>query len=112
MTDYLDANEFEAYLSFHTQGQIFYWEEDSKRQTNLNKLIRADTGFPEYRDASDEGEGGSFYHYVYGKFGRAVMTVELCRFVGNYPYPDARFDEVWAPAKNIILIFGDVISKF
>ena len=39
------------------------------------------------------------------------MTVELCNYVGPYPYPDAGFDDVWTSAKDVLLIFGDVIKN-
>lgn len=108
MANYVDNHVFEAYISFHTQGSIFFWADDIKNPTNINRIVRSDTGFLQFTETGG-GIGGSFFDYVYRKYGKATMTVELCKYVGNYPYPDYDFDSVWAPAKNILLIFGKSI---
>jgi len=105
---YVDQNAFEAYISFHTQGEIFYWAEDKTRPTGLDRLLKADTGFTPHYD-SGTGVGGSFFDYVYRKYGKATITVELCPYVGNYPYPDYDFDRIWNPAKNILFLVGNEI---
>jgi len=100
---YVDSHEFEAYLSFHTQGQIFYWADSTVKPTGLHHAIERDTGFTPYR-SGDDVVGGSFFDYVYRKYNKPTITVELCPYVGNYPYPDANFDIVWSPARNILLV--------
>lgn len=109
---YVDENMFEAYLSMHTQGKLLYWAEDVTNPTNLGALVQRDTGFSLIREdtaAKLNGVGGSFFDYVFRKYGKATMTVELCNYIGPKPYPDADFDRVWAPAKNVLLIFGKTI---
>ena len=108
VSDYVDNHPFDAYLSFHTQGKIFYWGEDSQNPTGINQLLKQDTGFGEITD-SGSGPGGSFFDYVYRKFHKPTITVELCPFIGNFPYPDSDFDTVWQPAKNILLLVGNEI---
>ncbi len=108
VANYVDKNPFEAYVSFHTQGEIFYWAEDFSNPTNINKIIKKDTGFDEYRD-NGKGIGGSFFDYVYRKYNKPTLTVELCPYIGNYPYPNEDFDTVWNPAKNVLLIVGNEI---
>lgn len=108
VSNYVDNHTFDAFLSFHTQGQIFYWAENPENPTYLHEAIRWDTGFVPYKD-SGTGAGGSFFDYVYRKFLKPTITVELCPYVGNYPYPNQNFDTVWKLAKNILLIAGHQI---
>ena len=66
------------------------------------------TGFIGYKD-NGTGVGGSFFDYVYRNFKKPTITVELCPYVGNFPYPNDDFDTVWKPAKNILLVVGNEI---
>lgn len=109
IADYVDANPFDAYFSFHTQGEIFYWADYAENPTNLRDLIEKDTGFKPYKDEGI-GVGGSFFDYVYRKYRKPTVTIELCPYIGNFPYPDSDFDTVWNPAKNILLIAGGEIT--
>lgn len=111
---YVDSQPFEAYLSMHTQGKLLYWAEDTTNPTNLGALVKKDTGFTLIREDTPEklnGVGGSFFDYVFRKYKKATMTVELCNYIGPKPYPDASFDKVWEPAKNVLLIFGQTIMN-
>ena len=111
---YVDSYPFEAFLSMHTQGKLLYWAEDITNPTNLGALIQRDTGFSLIREDTPQklsGVGGSFFDYVFRKYGKATMTVELCNYIGPKPYPDTAFDNVWAPAKNVLLIFGQTIMN-
>lgn len=108
ISDYVDKNAFDAYVSYHTQGEIFYWAENDENPTYINTLISKDTGFTEYRD-NGTGIGGSFFDYAYRNFKKPTLTVELCPYIGNFPYPDKDFDTVWEPAKNVLLIVGNEI---
>ena len=72
----------------------------------MDKALKNDTGYTVGYE-NDKGIGGSFFDYVYRKFHKATITVELCPYVGNYPYPDSDFDTVWATSKNILLLIGD-----
>lgn len=110
ISNYVDSNCFEAYISVHTQGQIFYWAEDKNNPTGLDALIQKDTGFSIVREKA-EGRGGSFFDYVYRKYNKPTITIELCPYIGNYPFPNERFDTAWNPAKNIFLIVGKRISE-
>lgn len=111
---YVDANMFEAYLSMHTQGKLLYYAEDVTNPTNLGALVQRSTGFSLIREDTPKklnGVGGSFFDYVFRKYGKATMTVELCNYIGPKPYPDADFDRVWESAKNVLLIFGNTIMN-
>lgn len=111
---YVDSYPFEAFLSMHTQGKLLYWAEDVTNPTDLGNKVKKNTGFSLIREdtpAKLNGVGGSFFDYVFRKYGKATMTVELCNYIGPKPYPDTSFDKVWAPAKNVLLIFGETIMN-
>lgn len=108
VSDYVDTHPFDAYLSFHTQGEIFYWADSKADPTYVQDAIKKDTGFTGYVDYGT-GIGGSFFDYVYRNFDKPTITVELCPYVGNYPYPDSKFDTVWDPTKNVLLVVGNEI---
>lgn len=103
VSQYVDSHIFEGFFSFHTQGQMFYWADNEARPSNIQIALKADTGFAPYKEKAT-GIGGSFFDYVYRKYNKPTVTVELCPYVGNYPYPDANFNTVWAPTKNVLLL--------
>ena len=106
VSEYVDNNPFDAYLSFHTQGEIFYWADNKEDPYGINVAVKNDTGFLPYYD-NGTGIGGSFFDYVYRKFNKPTLTLELCPYVGNYPYPVDDFDTVWKPSKNILLVVAN-----
>jgi len=105
--DYLSKEDFEIFVSFHSQGEGFYWIEYKNKKTKIDELIRKETGFRHLKDTSIAS--GSFAHYASGNFGKGVLTVELCKYTGPFPYPDKDFDKVWKPAQNILLAIGKAV---
>ena len=110
VSEYVHTEDFQAFLSFHTQGQVYYWADDKENPTGIGDMVRKDTGFMRISGTAS-GLSCSFFNYVYDEFGKATMTIELCPYVGNYPYPDEKFDTVFRPARNIMLIFGKELMK-
>lgn len=108
ISDYVDQNPFDAYVAFHTQGQVFYWADDPINPTHLDSLIARDTGFKKIVE-DGSSNNGTFFNYVYYKYQKPTLTVELCPYAGNYPYPDRDFDTVWNPAKNVLLLVANEI---
>ena len=37
-----------------------------------------------------------------------AMTIEMCPYVGDYPYPESDFDAIAYPMRNIGLILADI----
>ncbi len=105
---YVDNNPFEAYVAFHTQGEVFYWADNPVNPTHIDRLIIKDTGFEKMKE-DNSALTGTFFNYVYYQYQKPTLTVELCPYVGNYPYPNGNFDKVWNPAKNILLLVGNEI---
>jgi g-D-glutamyl-meso-diaminopimelate peptidase len=127
------ANEFLAYISFHAQGEELYWSRNTPLALRLAERAARETGFgmlcgsaeagepgrrrnaaPTARDGADPEarDGGSFLEYVEANGRSPFLTVELCPYVGPFPYPDTDFDRVWAPAGNICLMAADALTNF
>lgn len=104
---YLDKHNPDAVVAVHTQGQIIYWSNPENQLGDINKKIIAASGFQQGKTEDD----GYLSNYARGKFNVYEITLELCKYVGPYPYPDDQFDKVWNPAKDICLIIADEISK-
>jgi g-D-glutamyl-meso-diaminopimelate peptidase len=60
VAEYVDKYPFEAFLFFHTQGQIFYWADSKTHSLYIHEAIKNDTGFTGERDGGT-GVGGSFF---------------------------------------------------
>lgn len=110
VSEYVGRYPFDAFISFHAQGQIFYWGDSRSNPKHIQEIIKKETGFKEMPD-NGEGVGGSFFDYVYRKFDKPTFTFELCPYVGNYPYPDEDFNTVLKPVQNILLIFADKLKQ-
>jgi hypothetical protein len=109
VSEYILSGNFEAFLSFHAQGQVFYYAEADDRQTRANRLVGQATGFRQLSSGVDPD--GTWFGFVRHHFGKATMTVELCDYVGPYPYPDGSFDRAWRPARNILPVFAQAFSQ-
>ncbi|HYE68968.1 MAG TPA: M14 family zinc carboxypeptidase [Anaerovoracaceae bacterium] len=113
--DFLNNNMCWAYLSFHSQGEGIYGWNDANAgyypQINsmVSRIIGA-SGFKKLTDTSDT-DYGTFGDTVRETFLKPTLTIELCKFVGSYPYPNEDFDQVWMPAKNICLIVAEEVMK-
>lgn len=105
--NYVDQFPPKAVIAVHTQGKIIYWSNPENQLGDINNKIIAASGFAQERTEDD----GYLSNYVRGKYGVYEITLELCKYVGAYPYPDVDFDTVWSPAKDVCLIVADEISK-
>jgi hypothetical protein len=132
------AEKFWGYISFHAQGEGLYWSNNTPQALRLAERVSRETGFEllsEYEKENDCGhgndhgngegagigsgeakkneppDGGSFLEYVEATGESPFLTVELCPYVGPYPYPDADFDRVWRPAASICLMAADELLR-
>lgn len=113
--DFLNSNMCWAYLSFHSQGEgIYGWNDrNSGYYPQLNSMVSRIidvSGFKKLTDTSNT-DYGTFGDTVRDTFLKPTLTLELCNYVGSYPYPNEDFDRVWMPAKNISLIVAEEVMK-
>jgi hypothetical protein len=111
MAAYLRGKSFQAYLSFHAQGEGIYWSKNTLQAFRIARRVCLETGFELLREVSAHPDGGSFLEYIEACGQKPFLTVELCPYVGPYPFPDADFDRVWAPAGSICLIVASQILR-
>ena len=114
MVDLMDNTDFEILVSFHTQGEVIYWMDGNcdrdlvdKHKPYIERICR-ETGFEMMPPDSDTGVGRCMTDYARYYKRAMAMTIELCPYEGNYPYPDEDFDRVAWPARNIGLMIGQI----
>ncbi|MEG2198743.1 MAG: M14 family zinc carboxypeptidase [Anaerovorax sp.] len=101
----------EAIVATHSQGQLIYWSNPENQLGDIGRKIIKSSGFRPIMNRSQDAKAGFLSNYARDTYHKLEITIELCRYIGPYPYPDAQFDEVWAPAKEILLIIGDGIAR-
>lgn len=113
--DYLNSNMCWAYLSLHSQGEgIYGWNDRNagyypQLNSMVSRIIEA-SGFKKLSDTADT-DYGTFGDTVRETFLKPTLTIELCKYVGSYPYPNEDFDNVWMLAKSICLIVAEEVMK-
>ena len=112
---YLNSNMSWAFISFHSQGEGLYgWNDPNEWYSGeLNSMVERimeDSGFRKLSGTSDNNYG-TFGDHVRNTFHKPTLTVELCKYVGSYPYPNEDFDRAFSPAKHISLIIAEEVMK-
>jgi g-D-glutamyl-meso-diaminopimelate peptidase len=114
MQNVIDNTDFKAFVSFHTQGQVVYWMDPNCNQELVEKFkpladrICEETGFTEMPSDGTYGSSGYMTDYVRYYKEKPAMTIEMCPYIGDYPYPESDFDSVAYPLRNIGLILADL----
>jgi hypothetical protein len=115
VVSYVNKNMFWAFLNFHSQGGgVYGWDDRNARYypelgSMLSRIIDA-SGFKKLKDTS-ETDYGTFAGYARATFLKPALTVELCRYVSSYPYPNEDFLSVWTPARDFCLIVAEEVVK-
>lgn len=114
MQNLINDTDFCAFVSFHSQGQVVYWMDPNCDQSLADKFepfvnrICAETGFEKMPSDGDLGVSGYMTDYVRYYKRAMALTIELCPYIGDYPYPERDFDTVAYPMRNIGLILADM----
>lgn len=117
MQDLINNTDFKIFASFHSQGEVVYWMDPNCNQELFGKFsphinrICSETGFMKMPSDGTLGYSGYMTDYVRYNKEAMAMTIELCPYIGDYPYPESDFDTVAYPMRNIGLILAD-ISKY
>ena len=114
MVNLIDNTDFEILASFHTQGQVIYWMDGNcdrdlvaKHSPYVDRICN-EIGFTRMPPDSTTGIGRCLTDYARYYKRAMAMTIELCPYVGNYPYPDEQFDTIAWPARNLGLMLGNI----
>jgi len=113
--NYINTNMCWAFVSFHTQGEgIYGWDDKNvdcyPQLTSMVSRIISSSGFKKLTDTS-ETNYGTFAGFARETYIKPTITIELCRYISDYPYPNEDFSSVWQPAQNICLIVADEVMK-
>lgn len=114
MQNYIMETDFEVFASLHTQGQVVYWMDPNcdqalygKFKPYVDRLCR-EIGFNEMPSTGAKGSSGYMADYVRYYKKKMAMTIELCPYLGEYPYPESDFDKIAAPVLSLGLILADI----
>ena len=115
IVNYINTNMCWAFISFHSQGEgIYGWDDKNvacyPQLTSMVSRIVSSSGFKKLKDTS-ETNYGTFAGFVRETYIKPTITIELAKYIGEYPYPNEDFFSVWQPAQNICLIVADEILK-
>ncbi|MDD2484242.1 MAG: M14 family zinc carboxypeptidase, partial [Eubacteriales bacterium] len=115
LATYLNQNMCWAYLTVHSQGAGFYgWNDPNSayypQLTEMVSRFAEKSGFKKLSGGSGTSYG-NFANYVRETYLKPTFTIELCNYVGSYPYPDQDFDKVFAPVKTLSLIVAEEVIK-
>lgn len=114
MQKLINDTDFKIFASLHTQGQVIYWMDPNCNQNLIGKFeshidrICKETGFDKMPSDGTHGYSGYMTDYVRYYKEAMAMTIELCPYVGDYPYPESDFDTIAYPIRNIGLILADI----
>lgn len=97
----------EAVVAFHTQGQVLYLSTPDTIAERMADRVCEHTGFS---IEPIEEPYGSFQDYVDHYFNVFYACVELCPYIGPYPYPENEFEQVWESAKFVLPIVAEELS--
>ena len=117
MQDLINNTDFEIFASFHSQGQVIYWMDPNCNQDLVAKFspyvdrICWETGFDKMPSDGEYGYSGYMTDYVRYFKEKMALTIEMCPYIGDYPYPQSDFDAVAYPLRNIGLILADISGE-
>ena len=117
MQNLINDTDFKLFASFHSQGQVVYWMDPNCDQTLANKFspyvdrICNEIGFEKMPSDGTYGVSGYMTDYIRYYKRAMALTIELCQYTGEYPYPENRFDDAAYPVRNIGFILGEVAKQ-
>ena len=114
--DFVAKHKFQAYISYHSSGNLlYYWNWQSSanelRDLTFAKSIAKKTGYsvmsPLYKVGS--GSSADWFIRTYKKPG---ITMEISPYVGDQPVPFKNWADVWKRNKSIGLFSAIESKKF
>ncbi|MCX8132046.1 MAG: M14 family metallocarboxypeptidase [Clostridia bacterium] len=96
-------NPFLIHAAYHTQGEIIFWYNGQKgdlysQSKKIGKNLSKVTGYKLLSESSQKKSYGGYKDWTVTTFKKPGFTIELCPYVGNFPYPDKWFNNVWNKA--------------
>lgn len=98
----------DAVVALHTQGEALYMSTPDTRAAKIAEKIACGTGFAV--EAAEEPYG-SFQDFVDHHFGVFYACVELCPYVGPWPFDEGEFWSVWRSAESVLPIVASGLTE-
>lgn len=117
MQNLINNTDFKIFASLHTQGQVLYWMDPNCNQelidqhSNIISQICDEIGFTKMPSSGSIGYSGYMTDYVRYYKNTMAMTIEICPYIGDYPYPESDFDSIAYPVRNIGLILANAAEQ-
>lgn len=114
--DFVKKHNFQAYISYHSSGNLLYywnWQNSANKLRDLTfaNTIAQKTGYsimsPLYKVGS--GSSADWFIRTYKKPG---ITMEISPYVGDQPVPFKNWSDVWNRNKSIGLLSAKASEKF
>lgn len=110
MVDFANQHDFKTAVSYHSSGQIIYWQFNQtgdrlKRDQKLAQTVSNKTGYslvPIKKNPS----GGGFNDWFLTYKKNPGFTPELSPYVGPRPVPLRNFDKIWRENNSLGLILA------
>lgn len=114
MVELINNTDFEVFASIHAQGEVIYWMDGNCDRSLVGKFkpyvdrICNETGYTKMPQDHNSGTGRAMTDYVRYYKKKMAITVEMCPYVGPFPYPDSDFDRAEYPIRNLGYILAEV----
>jgi len=115
MYDFTNNHDFKTAISYHTSGQIIYWNykqtgDRLERDRNLANMMKNKTGYSLVPVKSNPS-GGGFNDWFLQTKRKPGFTPELSPYVGARPVPLSNFDKIWRENDTVGLLFAQEAYK-
>lgn len=113
LSDFSYSNPFLIYAAYHTQGEEIWWYKGQtgyfyNQAVEISNRLSDLTGYKLVsKKRSAVNFWGGYADWTFSEFKKPSFTLELCPYVGPYPYPDEKFDMVWNRVKLTGLFFAN-----
>lgn len=109
LADFAKQVKPEAVVAFHTQGEMLYLSEPDDVAKSIAQKLLESTNFT--KEPIDPPYG-SFQDFVDYHFNVFYACVELCPYVGPFPYDEDKFYEVWNRAQYVLpIVASELIAN-
>jgi g-D-glutamyl-meso-diaminopimelate peptidase len=114
--DFVAKHKFQAYISYHSSGNLlYYWNWQSSanelRDLAFAKTIGRKTGYSVMSPLYKVGSGSSTDWFI-RTYKKPGITMEISPYVGDQPVPFKNWADVWNRNKSIGLLSATESKKF
>lgn len=111
LRDFVLKHPFKAYITYHSSGQIMFWEygDDKGGKAKATALVRdlsKTTGYAIMKNSQTSPTAAS-EPWVGKKKNAPAVTMEIAPYAGNGPVPLSRWSSVWKKNQSVGLLVAN-----